>query len=111
MEPIELHSVLTFAFCIGILIMLFFILVFYIKEWSKRRDILEAEYIKLYSKIQKHIETYPVNLSNYYVIKREIVRLENLKWKNKEKTVVICMKFCSGRFLNIALSEQKKRYS
>ena len=111
MKPIELNSVLTFAFCFGILIMSLFIIVFYLKEWGNRqlKNDLKAEYETMYLEIQENIKNYAVDLSNYYEIKKQIWRLENLKWQNREKTAILRAELVSGRFLKIADGIAKNR--
>jgi len=113
MKEITLNSWITFAFAFGILIMLLCIIVFYIKEWGIRQLKIdrsnEIKYKLMYLEIQKHMEEYHVDPGMYYKIKDEIRRLENLEWQDIEKTAVLRAELCTGRFLNIALSEGKKR--
>ena len=113
MEPIESNSLATFSVCFVILIMILFVIGYFLVQWGvkqlKNDRINEAEYEAMYFNIQKHINEWPVDLGIYYKIKEEIWRLKNLKWKNKEKTAWLYVEFHMGRFLDIALSERKKR--
>ena len=119
MEPIESNSLVTFSVCFIILLMALFVIGYFLVQWGIKQlkndrindRINEAEYKIMYSNIQKHISEWPTDLGIYYKIKQEIWRLENLKWKNKEKTAGINTELCSGRFFDIALSEAKKRVS
>jgi len=110
MEP---NSLVTFSVCFIILMMILFVIGYFLVQWGvkqlKKDRINKAEYEKMYLEIQKHIENYSLDLSSYYKIKKEIWRLKNLKWKNHEKTAGINTELCFGRFLDIALSERKKR--
>ena len=113
MEEITDHSVATFSVLFIIIIALMFIIGYYLVYWGKMQlakdRVNEKDYEDAYKLIQKHIKDYPVDLGMYYKIKREIWKLENMKWENREKTAMLHIELCSSKFMPIAMAIAEKK--
>ena len=112
MEEITLNSWMTFGSCIVFLIMLIGIIVFifrYGRKQLKKDKLNELKYKLEYREIQEHIRNYPVDLGMYWKIRSEILRLENMKYQNPEKTAGLYTELICGRFLKIADGIAKNR--
>ena len=79
------------------LVILFFMIItvacYFIWEEGKRNAKNAADYDKFYSQIYVIIETHEVCEMNYKWIMRLLTRLGKMKYRNKEKTSVLTMRF------------------
>jgi hypothetical protein len=85
----------TIIFFIGFggLLAFLFVMVWVICEIGKRNAIRAKEYDDKYDQVEKFIETMRPDAQHYDFIMNELIELSALKWKNKEKTVVLTNKF------------------
>jgi hypothetical protein len=61
--------------------------------WGKKGAERELAYEFLYEEIERIIEIWPICLTSYDIIKTEFIALNQLKYKNPEKTAVLKLKF------------------
>lgn len=88
-----MHSILTGLFWFMILIIILCIVAYYIVYYGNRQLKRELEYEEFYKKIACNIETWPVGSIYYNLIIRQLEKLGQMKFKNKEKTIVLTNRF------------------
>ena len=71
----------------------FYVLFILIRNYGRKRLALEKEYENLYKEIQNDIFSRAVVDHSYDVIIYKLGKLGHLKWKNKEKTLVLFTQF------------------
>lgn len=70
-----------------------FIITWYYQEWARKQYLSERAYNKQYVTIQVYIRDWPVKVESYNAIFAELKRLGNMRYKNKEKTMVLTESF------------------
>jgi len=86
-------TTLVFALSCFMLLVLLCIGYWYVDKWHARILCQAKEYERKYNTIANCIDCMPVNSQNYDTILRMLASLGQLKYKNKEKTVVLTNKF------------------
>ena len=77
----------------ALFLMVIGIIIWAIGEYGRKQLALENEYDRLYGSIQRDIDFYEVTAHNYDIVEFKIKRLNELRWKNKEKTYVLTNQF------------------
>ena len=90
MEPNILASG---AVCTILLIMAYFCIAWYISEYGKNQARQYQEYEHLYSRITYVIDEYDITEQTYDYLMKLLERLGQMKYKDKEKTSVLTVKF------------------
>jgi hypothetical protein len=93
MEPITTNSIYSGLIWFALLLCAVICAAFWIVEYDKEQLKREREYENLYSEIYNMIESYYIYDANYKYIKDWLIELGKLKFKNKEKTSVLTVKF------------------
>jgi hypothetical protein len=83
-------------------IIIFFLLLIILADYTARayvkygddKDSQEREYESLYKELQDDY----LNKASYFDVQPKILSLQELKWKNKEKTNFLVMKFLERQF-------------
>lgn len=93
---------LIFLIIVGLICAAWFLV-----EYGKNQIRICNEYDGLYKKIQSYIYTCQISSESYEFINDEINKLKSLKWKDRERTSVLCIAF-NRKYTKEWLSKSKK---
>lgn len=93
MTTIILNAIMVGVFLTIIVEIPIGIIIYMIWIYGKRRLVNELAYDKLYAEIQQDITDMPTISGCYDVIMNKLIILGNMKFKNREKTVVLADSF------------------
>ena len=85
--------------------MIFVIGVFFYTEyrkWRRTKEMDENLYNMKYLWLQDAVRYWPVTEENYHVLCDHFIKLNQLKYKNKEKTTVLFVEEFLNRFQSVA---------
>jgi hypothetical protein len=91
---LKLISQILSTVCITVSLMCIISIPFYfLWLWGKKSAQRENEYEQLYKYISDYIDYREISEWNFDFISNELIKLGKLKYKNREKTAVLTVKF------------------
>jgi uncharacterized metal-binding protein len=82
-----------FFFAIGAVLMIVYFIKLQYQDWRKKKQCNEDYYEMKFNWLQKLIKSDPVNDENYKFLFSQLVKLGQMKHKNKEKTCTLSCEF------------------